>query len=100
MMATVTPAPVEYCHAWVTLSIALPGGGWTTSGSAITTGLMHASLWRISWLGPGGPAGGNAAGSITGGAIAKATGAARTWVANSAAAAAAHAADFAVTSDT
>ena len=35
---TVTPAPVEYCQACATLSIALPGAGWATSGSAITTG--------------------------------------------------------------
>jgi hypothetical protein len=85
--ATVTPAPVEYCQAWGTLSIALPGAGWPRSGSAITTGFTHATFWRISSVGPGGPSGGKAPGSITGGARAAAAGAEHTWAASNAAAA-------------
>jgi hypothetical protein len=53
-----------------------------TLGSAITTGVMQASLWRISSAGPGVPAAGSAPGSITGGAIAIAAGAASTCAAS------------------
>ena len=58
------------------LSIALPGAGWPRSGSAITTGFTQATFWRISSVGPGGPSGGKAPGSITGGTMARAAGAA------------------------
>ena len=74
MSATLTPAPVEYCQAALTSSMALPGGGWPTSGSAITTGVTHALFCFISSVGPGVSLGGNAPGSMTGGATASAAG--------------------------
>src|SRR5262245_27667526 len=74
MSATDTPAPVEYCHAWVMSSMALPGGGCATSGSPITTGVTHALFCFITSVGPGVLLGGNARGSMTGGATANAAG--------------------------
>ena len=78
MMATVTPAPVEYCQACSMLSMVLPGSGCATLGSPTTTGVTHALVWRISWGGPGVSSGGSAPGSITGGATASAAGGAST----------------------
>jgi hypothetical protein len=72
MSATLTPAPVEYCHACLMSSMALPGGGWPTSGSPMTTGVTHALFCFISSVGPGVSSGGRAEGSITGGAMAHA----------------------------
>jgi hypothetical protein len=87
MSATVTPAPVEYCQAWVTSSMALPGGGCPTSGSPMTTGAAHSEFCFISSSGPGGPSGGSAPGLIAGRSMAWAVGAAHTCRASSAAAA-------------
>src|SRR5258705_5410290 len=78
MRATDTPAPVEYCHACLMSSMALPGGGCATSGSPMTTGVTQALLCFISSVGPGVSLGGSAAGSITGGAMAHAAGGATT----------------------
>ena len=85
-MATVTPAPVEYCHACGHVEHRVARGGLGDVGVGDHDRVLHASLWRISSVGPGGSAGGNAAGSITGGAIAIAVGAAITWAASNAAA--------------
>jgi len=75
--ATVTPLPVEYCHALVILSMAKPAVGRPTSGLATVIAWAQTLLCRMGWSGPGGPSDGTNDGSMIGGAIAIAPGA---WV--------------------
>lgn len=72
--ATVTPLPVEYCHALLMLSIVKPGAGSATFGSATVIVRAQMLLCRIGWSGRGGPSGGTSAGSTWGGGIACAEG--------------------------
>ena len=72
--ATETPRPVEYCHAVVMLSMAKPGLGRETLGSAAAIVWAHSLLWRMGCSGPGGASGGTDPGSTDGGAMADAAG--------------------------
>ena len=73
--ATVTPLPVEYCHALLTFSIVKPGAGNATFGSATVIVRAQMLLCRIGWSGCGGPSGGTSDGSTDGDGTACADGA-------------------------
>ena len=75
--ATVTPLPVEYCHALVMFSIVKPAVDRPTSGLGTVIAWAQTLLCRMGWSGPGGPSGGTNDGSMTGDAIAIALGA---WI--------------------
>ena len=64
--ATLTPFPVENCHALLTLSIAKPGDGNAASDADVNVVVAQRLLCRIGCSGPGGPSVGTSVGSTTG----------------------------------